>query len=61
MFVEVHVQSGTTSQVLDIGSAMQLELVDNAERVVLNDIEVAVVAVAWYKVTILTVPLSMLQ
>ena len=39
---------------------MQLELVDNVERVVLHDVEVAVVAVARHEVAVLAVPLSVL-
>ena len=61
VLVKVHVQGRATGEVLDVGSAMQLELVDDGEGVVLNDIEVGVVAVAWYEVTVLTIPLGMLH
>ena len=54
-------QSRTTCEVLDVWSAVQLELVNDVERVVLYYIEVAVVAVARYEIAVLTVPLGMLN
>ena len=61
VFVKVHVQGGTTGEVLDIGTAVQLELVDDRQRVVLDDVEVGVVAVAGHEVAVLAVPLGMLH
>ena len=58
VLVEVHVQGRASGEVLDIGGAVQLELVDDAERVVFNNIEIAVVAVAGYEVAVFTVPLG---
>ena len=60
MLLEVHVEGRATREVLDVGSAMQLELVEDGQRVVLYDIEVRVVAVAWYEVAVLTIPLGVL-
>ena len=40
MLVQIHVKGGAASEVLDIGTSMQLELVDHTERVVLNNVEV---------------------
>ena len=54
-------QSRTTCEVLDVRSSVQLELVNDVERVVLYYIEVAVVAVARYEIAVLTVPLGMLN
>ena len=61
MLVEVHVQCGAAGEVLDIGSTMELELVEDAQRVVFHHIEVAVVAVARHEVSVLTVPFGVLD
>ena len=57
---KIHVQGRTARQVLYIGGAMELELVDDVERFVFHHIEIAVVAVAGHEVTILPVPLGVL-
>ena len=61
MLIEVHMEGRTTSKMLDIRCTMEFELVNDGQRVILYHIEIAVIAVAWYKVTILTIPLSMLH
>ena len=61
MLVEVHVQRGAAGKVLDVGSAMELELVKDAQRVVFYYIEVAVVAVARHEIAILTIPFGVLD
>ena len=61
VLLKIHVQSRTTSKVLNIRRSMKLELVDDVQRVVLHDVEIAVVAVAWHEITVLTVPLSVLN
>ena len=58
---EVHVQSRATCEVLDVRCAMQLKLVDNVQAVVLNNIEIRVVAVARHEIAVLAVPLGMLH
>ena len=47
-----------TGEVLNVWCAVHLELVNHVERVVLHDVEVAVVAVAWHEVAVLTIPLG---
>ncbi len=61
VLLEVHVEGGTAREVLDVWCAVQLELVDDVERVVLYDVEVGVVAVARYEVAVLAVPLGVLD
>ena len=61
VLVQVHVQGRATGEVLDVRCAVQLELVDDAQRVVFHHVEIAVVAVAGNKVAVLTVPLGMLH
>ena len=61
VFLKVHVEGGATGKVLDVGSTMELELVDDGQRVVFNHIEIAVVAVAGHKVAVLTIPLGVLH
>ena len=61
VFLQVHVQGRATRQVLDVGSTVELELVDNGERVVLDHIEVGVIAVAGHEVAVLAIPLGMLH
>ena len=43
----------------DVGRTVQFELVEDGQRVVLYAVEVAVVAVAWHEVSVLTVPFRM--
>ena len=61
VFLKVHVEGGATGKVLDVGSTMELELVDDGQRVVFNHIKIAVVAVAGHKVAVLTIPLGVLH
>ena len=58
MLLKVHVEGGATREVLDVGSAMQLELIEDGQRVVLYDIEVRVVAVAGHEVAVLNFSMS---
>lgn len=61
VLVEVHVQCGATGEVLDVGSTMKLELVEDAQRVVLHHIEITVVAVARHEIAVLTIPFGVLD
>ena len=61
VLIEIHVQCRSTCQMLDVGCTVEFELVNHTQRLVLNDIEVGVIAVARHKVAILTVPLGMLH
>ena len=56
VLVEVEVQGATAGEVLDIRGSVQLELVEDGQRVVLDHVEVAVVAVARHEVAVLAVP-----
>ena len=61
VLVEVHVQRRTACEMLDVGCPMKAELVEYGERVVLNAVEIAVVAVARNEVSVGLVPLSVLH
>ena len=61
VLLEVHVEGRAAREVLDVGGAVELELVDDGERVVLDDVEVGVVAVAGHEVAVLAVPLGVLH
>jgi len=61
VLVQIHVQGGATCEVLDIRSAMQLKLINDGKRFILNNIEIGVIAVARHKITVLTILLGMLH
>ena len=61
VLLEVHVEGGTTREVLDVGRTMEFELVEDGQRVVFDHVEVTVVAVAGHEVAVLTIPLGMLH
>ena len=61
VLLQIHVQGRATRQMLNIGRAMQLELVDDGQRVILNHVEIAVVAVAGHEIAVFTIPLGMLH
>ena len=61
VLLEVHVEGGTTREMLDVRSAMELELVEDGQRVVFDHVEIAVVAVAGHEIAVLTIPLSVLH
>ena len=54
-------QCRTTRKVFYVGRAVQTELVENGERIVLYAVEIAVVAVAWYEISVGFVPLCVLH
>ena len=58
VFLKVAVECGAAGEVLDVVFAMEAELVQNGERLVLDDVEVGVVAVARHEVAVLAVPLG---
>ena len=59
VLLEVAMQGRAAGEVLDVGGAMEAELVEHGERGVLDDVEVAVVAVARHEVAVLAVPFGM--
>jgi len=61
VLLQVGVQGGTAGEVCDVAFAVQTELVDQVQRVVLHAVEIAVVAVAGNAVTVLAVPLRVLH
>ena len=61
MLLEIHVESRTAREVLDIGSAMELELLDDVGVGILDDIEIAVVAVTRNEISVFPIPLGMLH
>lgn len=61
VLVKVHVQCRTARKVFYVGRAVQAELVENGERIVFYAIEIAVVAVARYEISVGFVPLCMLH
>ena len=56
VFLEVAVQCRTAGEMLDITLAVEFELVENVSILILNDIEVAVIAVARHFVAVFFVP-----
>ena len=60
MLLEIEVKSGSSSKMLDILAAVQTHLVNDIERLVLYDIEVAVVAVTRNEIAVFPIPLRML-
>ena len=61
VFLEVAVECRATGEVLDVVLAVEAELVEHGERLVLDDIEVGVVAVARHEVAVLAVPFGVLD
>ena len=61
VLLQVHVEGRSAREVLNVGRTVELELVDDGERVVLDDVEVGVVAVARHEVAVLAVPLGVLH
>ena len=61
VLLEVAMQRRAAGEVLDVGGAVQTELVEHRERGVLDDVEVGVVAVARHEVAVLAVPFGVLH
>ena len=61
MLRKIGVKSGTARQMFDVLSPVETELVDEVEGFVFYHIEITVVAVAPYFITVLTVPFGMLH
>ena len=61
VLLKVAVPRRTAGKVLDVGGAMQAEFVEHGERLVLDDVEVTVVAVARHEIAVLAVPFGMLH
>ena len=60
VLLEIEVESRTSCEVLDVFAAVQTHLVNDIERLVLHDVEVAVVAVAWHNIAVFPIPLCVL-
>ena len=60
VLLKVAVQSRSTCQVLNILDSVQTETVNHVKRIILNLVEVAVVAVTRYYIAVLLVPLGIL-
>ena len=60
VLLKVHMKSRTSCKVIDVTTSMETDLVDDVQRLILNDIEIRVVALTRHYVTILPVPLRML-
>jgi len=58
---EIHVQRRAAREVGDVLRAVQAELVGDVERRVLDDVEIAVVAVARHLIAVLAIPFGMLH
>ena len=61
MLVQIHVQRRTSREMLDVLAPVETELIDDVERVVLHDVEVAVVAVTRDHIPVFPVPLGVLH
>ena len=61
VLLKVHVQGRTTCQMLDIWLSVQLELVYHIERIIFNNVKIAVVTVARHLIAIFLVPLCVLD
>lgn len=59
MFLEVGVKGGTACEVRYVAAAVEPELVDEVQRVVFHYVEIAVIAITWYTVTVFAVPFGM--
>jgi hypothetical protein len=60
MLLEIHVKGGTACKMFNIRCTMKFELVNNGQRVILHNIEITIITVTWYEITVLTIPLGML-
>lgn len=60
VLIEIHVESGASSKVLDVGFAVEFELVDDVGVGVFDNVEVTVVTVSGDHVAIFLIPLGVL-
>ena len=60
VLLKIHVESRTACEMLNIGSAMELEFLYDVGVGILDNIEIAVLAVARNEVAVFPIPLSML-
>ena len=61
MLLEIKVKGRTSCEVLDVLSAVESHLVDDVQRLVLHDVEIAVVAVTWHYISVFPIPFCMLH